>query len=205
MNNRTNKYYDDAFGAERKITAFDIAKLLGVDTTVLSFGPPDEQIIFERIVEQLNKVSYIPFPVSISTVDIALIRRNGHKVEICLGRKKNNTLFQFLGGFRDPGELSKTAAARETKEECGLDISETYFYSSSEFIIDDSRYREKVHKITTNFYIVNVDYGDSFRAKGMDDIEEVKWFPYTDLSDDKFLKIVVPTHWHLMEKCLSIC
>lgn len=180
---------------------FLIAKLLCINTNDLprEFEEEDNKILIERIVAQLVKIPYIPFPVSLHTVDIAPYRIVGNEVEILMGRKPVNKEFQFLGGFMDPGETAHDAADREMDEETEKTVR-PFVSGKQEFLgsifINDKRYVNSCHKVTTSFYCIEVTGGDETITYG-DDIAEVKWFKLTDLRH-AYNALVRPMHHPLL-------
>ena len=187
---------------QERLSVYDVAKLLGVDTQVASFGPPDEQIIFKRVIEQLKKIPYIPFPVALHTVDIILTRGLNkydlENIEVLLGRKKDRVLFQFLGGFLDPGETAEYGCTRELMEESGVPFRKENLHYLGSLVINDSRYADSVHKITSSIYAGMVDYEIGGKATGKDDIVEVKWVPLKVLKA-QYPDIIAPLHIPLFE------
>lgn len=198
---------------DNRKTIFDIAELLKVDTKIFSFGPGDEQIIFNRIIEQLEKVPYIPHPVSLHTVDIILTRsKQKHdltQLEVLMGRKKDKTLIQFIGGFMDPIDNKEQplnsvehGAIRELWEETKVVFKkEDLIYLGSHWI-DDVRYQNSSHQITSSIFTGMIDYDLGNHATGADDIEEVYWVPIVELK--KYYKEkTLPAHQPLVEMFLS--
>ncbi len=134
-----------------------------------------------RAVEKLKKVPYIPYPVSFSTADIVLLHELADgSFNILVGQKPGRTDWQFPGGFRDPKETNEGAAVRELNEEARvlLDINR-FNYMGSKFV-DDIRYRDTCHKITTNLFVVHdITDEEAPLFKAGDDLAEVKWIPFT--------------------------
>jgi 8-oxo-dGTP pyrophosphatase MutT (NUDIX family) len=187
-----------------RLSIYDIAKELGVDTKTFQFGIPDEQIIFRRIMEQLKKVPYIQYPVSLATTDVILWRykEDGIQgVELLIGRKPYRDVWQFLGGFRDPKETSEAGALRELKEETGGSVAIEAPYKNQlylgSYFIDDSRYLVSCHKVTTSLFAVQLPPNIEDVTHG-DDIGEVKWVNYRELAKD-YQTIILPNHWVLFE------
>ena len=143
--------------------------------------------LFKSIIEFLKnrkKVTYIPFPISLSTVDIVITKVENDEEYVLLGRKKNETYYQFPGGFRDPGERSREAAKRECMEETTLDINLIDFYFVDDMFINDKRYMNTPHKITTNVFWTCLGANDNKNAIAGDDLVEVKWFKVNELKDN---------------------
>lgn len=133
--------------------------------------------------------AYHRYPTTFTTVDVAVFSHEGLLV---LGRKRNEELWRFPGGFSDPNSLSfEDDAKREVKEETGLILDHVEYIGST--IIDDWRYRNEVDKIKTLFFIGRNPKG---RMEPGDDLFELKlveltkWPNYSDL---------VPNHRPLME------
>jgi bifunctional NMN adenylyltransferase/nudix hydrolase len=133
--------------------------------------------------------AYHRYPTTFTTVDVAVFNESGLLV---LGRKKNEELWRFPGGFSEPNSPSfEDDAKREVREETGLILSHVEYIGS--MLIDDWRYRKEVDKIKTLFFIGRNPKGrmepgdDLFELKT---IELTKWPNYSDL---------VPNHRPLME------
>ena len=132
--------------------------------------------------DQNNKVPYIPYPVSLHTVDMAILRITyAHEIEILLGRKPGQSLFQFPGGFMDPGETAEQAAERELKEETCLELTFTRKHYLGSFFIDDPRYKDTPHKITSSLFGQFITHDISLNTKASDDLEEIRWFKFSSL------------------------
>lgn len=108
------------------------------------------------------------------TVDCAVMyRRVDGGVDVLLGKKKNEDLWRFPGGFLNQGESLEKAVKREVYEETTMDLQNVEFVGS--FPVDDWRYRNDPDaKITTCFHIA---WASSYGAKAGDDLEKVQWFP----------------------------
>lgn len=130
-----------------------------------------------------NGIPPIPYPVSLSTVDMVCISLTSSGIQIMLGRKPGQTKWQFPGGFRDPKETSKQAAARELREEANLVIDLSNLKFIGELFVDDIRYRNLPHKITTSVFVCSID--DMNLASPGDDLGEIKWFSLKQLNEDK--------------------
>lgn len=128
------------------------------------------------------------FPTSFATVDVAIL---DPARGILLGRKSNERLYRFIGGFADPKSPSYEAdARREVQEETGVSVDGLVYLGST--TIDDWRYRNEPDGIKTLFFAATYVAG---RAAPADDIEEVRWFS----RDDPTLESqIVPTHRPLL-------
>lgn len=129
-----------------------------------------------------------------ATVDIAIMNDDGTKV--LLGRKPQEQLFRFVGGFSDPikDKSFEDSAKRECREETGLEISEPVYIGS--ILIDDWRYRSEKDKIFTLFYKCKRVFG---HPEANDDIVEICWMPIDITTIEK----IVPEHKVLMEMLLA--
>lgn len=116
------------------------------------------------------------YGIAYPTVDIAIL----DGPSILLGRKQQENRFRFVGGFVDPKDESKEAAARrEVQEETGLSVTDPKYVGSLR--VDDWRYRSEVDKVMTSVYVAHKQFG---KAKPADDISEVRWVPSKELNDD---------------------
>ena len=176
--------------------------LLGVPS------PNFDKAIKEALIK-LEAVPYIPYPVSLATCDV--IPYNFTK-GVLLGRKPKQEFFQIIGGFRDPGESSETAAKRELAEETFLVVTDELVTKNSlqilncleylgSFPVNDKRYENSPHKISTNAYKVLVE--KDVKPKGGDDIEEVQWFTFSMLNNKGYRKFVRDLHWVIIDKFLE--
>lgn len=144
------------------------------------------------------------YDVAYPTVDIAITDENEER--ILLGRKENETLFRFIGGFVDPtkdsfGEIGalELNARREVQEETGLEVGPMEYIGS--FFVNDVRYRNEADTIITTLFKTKRLMG---RAAPDDDIEELKWFPINNLNDRKVIvDEVIEIHRPLMKALLT--
>lgn len=134
------------------------------------------------------------FPRVFPTVDVAPIK-DGH---ILLGRKPNEGLFRFPGGFVDQGDESlEIAALREMQEETNL----TCWLGDLEYVcskhVSDWRYRKKEDGsiITTLFACLAPLNG----AKAGDDLAEVKWFDLKSIGEMQ----IYSGHQAMMEELIK--
>lgn len=112
------------------------------------------------------------FPTAFTTVDIAIFDDAGER--LLLGRKPDEDLFRFIGGFSDPGSDSFEAdAKREVQEETGIAMGDLTYIGSRR--VDDWRYRSEQDCIKTMLFVGKRIYG---APKPDDDIAEVRWFDW---------------------------
>ena len=154
----------------------------------------DPITLLDEIINKLNTIPYIPWAVSFSTVDMIVLRIVNNKIQVLLGKKYKQTQWQFPGGFRDPGETNKQAASRELEEECRIKIEPERFKCFDDLFINDKRYENSPHKITTNVNIVFLTEEEAELTHGGDDLEMTQWFPLKDLMKDKTLIMRIVHH-----------
>lgn len=138
------------------------------------------------------------FPTSYQTVDIAAFSFVGSiGTSLLLGRKYGEPMWRLPGGFSDPESSSLEAdAQRELLEETGLSVDQadlTYVFSTR---IQDWRYAKLPHCIKTALFIVHTNSGVATSAG--DDLEEVLWFPVSDIQA-RISEIVMPLHRGLVQ------
>lgn len=133
--------------------------------------------------------AYAQYPICHPTVDVAVFDDAGE--QLLLGRKPDERLFRFIGGFADPDSPSYEAdARREVAEETGIAITDPVYVTS--MLVDDWRYRgESARAVKTLLFRATLLSG---RPVAADDIEELRWFPWETLADDD----VVPVHRPLL-------
>lgn len=131
----------------------------------------------------------IRFPTVYPTVDVAIV--NEPLTKILLGRKKDKTKYQFIGGFADVGSESyEDDAAREVLEETGALVKDITYVGSHK--VDDSRYAKSKDRIKTLLFIATYESGN---IEAQDDIEEVHWFAL----DEKLKDFIINSHKSLLE------
>ena len=117
------------------------------------------------------------YPTTQTTADVAILNEN--EDEVLLGRKPDETLFQFPGGFSTPDSKTfEDDGAREVREETGAEIGELTYIGSA--FIDDWRYRDEVDKVKTLFFKTPFIFGGT---PGEDELAETRWFKIKDLNE----------------------
>lgn len=148
--------------------------------------------------ELVDGIPYVPFPIAFHTVDVIAINRN----RILLGRKPKQEKWQFIGGFVEPTHTAEHTAVKEFHEEASLLIKrEDRFKYLTSLFIDDARYKDSCHKITSSIFTIVLNDEEAGLVKGGDDIEEVKWFELDEVNDvlrelhkDIFIKFLIKNH-----------
>lgn len=150
-----------------------------------------------------NNIDYIPYPVSLQTVDMFVWDHANSTVY--LGRKKERNKFQLFGGFVDPKDQTlEMAAERELIEEFPAIRNVSYatpVYIGS-FRINDERYVDSSHKIMTALFFISVRE-NILNLKAGDDIEEIKAFNLKDWESFKDKNIIMSNHQILFEAGLK--
>lgn len=145
--------------------------------------------LVEQCITKLREVPYIPYPVSLSTVDMVGVTykmvKGKRKAFVLMGRRSATHLWQFPGGFRDPRETDEVAAQREYIEEVSVNIPMNRIKRIGQVFVDDRRYRDTPHKITTAVHLIHVLAKEAKQATAADDIFEVKWFDVDYLRKNK--------------------
>jgi len=126
--------------------------------------------------------SYNSFPIVHPVIDVAIM--NEDESEVLLGRKKDEILFRFIGGFADvTDENLEQTVRREGYEETGLELGEVIYITSMK--VRDWRYRNNDDRsIMTTFFKAKRISG---AAKANDDIVELMWFKVTNLQPEEFV------------------
>jgi len=142
----------------------------------------NEIVVVEKQTGRIEGIPYVPFPIAFHTVDIiALSETIGGETQVLLGKKPNQTKWQFIGGFVEPTHTAEHTASKEFHEEAGLLIEDEdrFEYVGSAYI-EDSRYKDSCHKITTSIFMVRLSENEEDKLVAGDDIEIIKWFSLKD-------------------------
>ena len=138
--------------------------------------------------------TYLQRPVTYPTVDVVAYNDKG---EILLGKKPNETLYRFIGGFVDRSDISwEQAAKREFMEESGgCEIGDLTYVASSK--INDWRYANSESGIMTTLFIGKFLWGN---AKPSDDIADLKWVMPDKINVETD---IMPEHRELFSKLIN--
>ena len=141
------------------------------------------------------------YDVCYPTVDIAILKYDevGNPTDLLLGRKTNEKLWRFPGGFAEGNTDSfEEDAKREALEETRLEVSDVKYVGSKK--INDWRYRSERSKIKTLLFKAKYTFG---KEQADDDLAEVKWYPLKGFNKE----ILNPSHqnlWDMLEKDLGL-
>jgi ADP-ribose pyrophosphatase YjhB (NUDIX family) len=131
--------------------------------------------------ELVDGIPYVPFPIAFHTVDVIAINND----RILLGRKPQQEKWQFVGGFVEPTHTAEHTAAKEFHEEAGVLIkNESRFAYLTSLFIDDARYKNSCHKITSSIFVIELEDEEAESVVAGDDLEEVKWFKLGEVYDN---------------------
>jgi len=117
-------------------------------------------------------------PIVFSTVDAAVM--NANRTHIWLGQKAEDAgLWRFPGGFVDPSDTSRAAAAvREASEELGNIQLDNLIYIGSHQC-NDFRYRDEADSVMTDLFLMTHTWG---QATASDDLDDIMWCPLSELN-----------------------
>jgi bifunctional NMN adenylyltransferase/nudix hydrolase len=125
------------------------------------------------------------YPTSFTTIDVAIFNEDTTKV--LLGKKPNEDLYRFIGGFVEPGDTLERTVKKEAQEETGLEIGDIQYVAS--FAVEDWRYRSEQDKIMTTLFTAKKVYG---AEKPNDDIEQLRWFDIADIKETDLVAVHTP-------------
>ncbi len=138
--------------------------------------------------------TYAQRPVTYPTVDVVALNDKG---QILLGKKPNEALYRFIGGFVDRTDKNwEQAAKREFAEETGsCEITDLKYVASSQ--INDWRYAKTDSGIMTTLFIGKFVYGS---IQPSDDIASLHWINPFDINIEKD---IMPEHQGLFGELLG--
>lgn len=119
------------------------------------------------------------FPIVFSTVDVAIVSSD-HTMVLLGQRASDKGQWRFPGGFMDPTDENRRAAAkREVREECG-DIEIEITDHLGDFRVHDFRYRDEADEVQTDLFLATYVFG---APRAGDDLDALAWFPIEELSE----------------------
>ncbi len=182
-------YYSGKFATE------ELDESGGFSATELREKYSDEVLASKEFRMGINYAAHNRYPIAYATVDVAVLTQD--KQQVLLGRKPNAPQWRFPGGFVDPTDESKEAAAkRELTEECG-DFETGEFTYICSHRMNDWRYVNEVDKVITTLYATTIIYGN---PKAGDDLEAVQWFAVADIPTLIETGKIAPVHTVLLNK-----
>lgn len=135
--------------------------------------------------------AYNRYPVVYSTVDVIPFDTDYNK--ILVGRKKDEKLWRFIGGFVDINDESLvSAAARELYEEANLAPGEDQMCYLDSLQVEDWRYKNETDVIMTHVFMCETSHEVTPIAG--DDIEEVKWMDFEEGDNGLYIDNLVMSH-----------
>jgi len=165
----------------------------GFSATEIREKYSDEVLASKEFRMGINYAAHNRYPIAYATVDVAVLTQD--KKQVLLGRKPNAPQWRFPGGFVDPTDESKEAAAkRELTEECGDFETGEFIYIGSHRM-NDWRYVNEVDKVITTLYATAIISGT---PKAGDDLEEVQWFAVDDIPTLIEAGKIAPVHTVLL-------
>jgi bifunctional NMN adenylyltransferase/nudix hydrolase len=121
-----------------------------------------------------------------ATVDIVITYNDsasGFITHFLLGRKPGEDKWRFIGGFSEPDTPSyEYDAAREAKEETGLDVVNVQFIGST--LVPDWRWKGEPDQIKTLIFTARAK---TFEGTAGDDITAVRWVPIEEMEESLFI------------------
>lgn len=122
------------------------------------------------------------FPRGIEVVSGPFIINEQHR--LLLNRSPKWNCWIVPGGHVNPGETSKDAAIRETKEELGVDIEIIDLLNVSEGIATPPTFKRNAHFIFFN-YVAKLKSGEMHFNE---EISEARWFDLEEVIDNPEIK-----------------
>jgi 8-oxo-dGTP diphosphatase len=124
-----------------------------------------------------------------------VVVRDGKVLLVQRGKEPGRGLWAVPGGMVDLGETSQAAAAREAKEETGLDVEVGEVFWVADAIRRDAAGRVVYHNVIVD-YLAYAPTGDPVCA---DDAMDVRWCGPDELGEIE----PTPSMWPLLEKLFS--
>lgn len=120
--------------------------------------------------------------------------------EVLLIKRKDGGAWALPGGMVDKGEAATNAAARELKEEAGVDLSFTDATSVYDGYVDDPRNTDNAWMETSVYHLhLSPEQAMSIQPKAGDDATSFKWLPVTPGK----VPPLYASHTQLIERALA--
>ena len=131
------------------------------------------------------------FPTVYSVVDVAVFNEDCSRIR--LARKTFQDKYCFIGGFVDPTDNDRQCAAyRELQEETGIVVDSIHSLKHiGSAKVPDARYKWTHHAVMSDLFYTHQQRG----GRAQDDIAELLWFDYDNLTKDVF----IPAHHWLFD------
>ncbi|HEY3110625.1 MAG TPA: NUDIX hydrolase [Chloroflexota bacterium] len=124
-----------------------------------------------------------------------IVVRDGKVLLVQRGKEPGRGFWAVPGGMVDLGETSRQAAAREAREETGLDVGVGEVFWVADAIRRDADGRVSYHNVIVDF----LAYAPSGDPVCGDDAMDVRWCGPEELAEIE----PTPTMWPLLEKLFS--
>jgi 8-oxo-dGTP diphosphatase len=124
-----------------------------------------------------------------------IVMRDGKVLLVRRGKEPGRGLWAVPGGMVDLGETSREAAAREAREETGLEVEVGEVFWVADAIRRDAEGRVVYHNVIVD-YLAYAPTGDPVCA---DDAMDARWCGPEELAEIE----PTPTMWPLLEKLFS--
>lgn len=112
-------------------------------------------------------------------VGVGVIVRRGDQVLLTRRTRHGAGLWAAPGGYLDHGEALEACAARETREETGLEICDIRFLA-----VANDRFPDGKHNVTI-WFAADAPDGEA-RVAAPEELDEVRWFGWGDLPVDLY-------------------
>ena len=137
------------------------------------------------------------YPRGIEVISGPFIINDKNQLLLCLSPKWG--VWIVPGGHVNPGETTRDACIRETKEELGLDIEIVDFLSVAESFAEPPIFKRHAHFIFFN-YIARLK---SSHMDFNEEISETRWFDLDDVLKNPEVKISCKEGAALLKKWLA--
>lgn len=112
-------------------------------------------------------------------VGVGVIVRRGNAILLVRRTRHGAGQWSAPGGYLDHGESLEDCAARETHEETGLEIADTWFLA-----VANDRFPDGKHNVTV-WFAADAPEGEALVA-APDELDDVRWFRWDELPDELY-------------------